>query len=138
KYKRLLSNLQTKANPPFYMNPTGNQSYQKRFLTRFREKTIVKRIEETALFSVENETVYLYTFEGKRYPLFKKLEYIESVCDPNQFFRINRQMLVNLQAIVSFEPYFSRKIILELSITTEQPPIVSRMKVTSFKEWLEK
>ncbi|MEO1418711.1 MAG: LytTR family DNA-binding domain-containing protein [Bacteroidota bacterium] len=138
KYKRLITNLQAKVPAPINLSPTGNQSYQKRFLTRFREKTIVKKIEETALFSVENETVYLYTFEGKRYPLFKKLEYIESVCDPSQFFRINRQMLVNLQAIVSFEPYFNRKIVLELTITTEQPPIVSRTKVTSFKEWLER
>ena len=57
-----------------------------------------------------------YTFEGKRYPLFKKLEYIESVCDPNQFFRINRQMLVNQKAVLSFEAYFNRKIIMELKI----------------------
>ena len=138
KYKRLISNLQAKAPAPIYLNPTESPSYQKRFLTHFREKTIVKRIEETALFSVENETVYLYTFEGKRYPLFKKLEYIESVCDPSQFFRINRQMLVNLQSVVSFEPYFNRKIVLELTVKTEQPPVVSRLKVTSFKEWLER
>ena len=102
-------------------------------VVRLRDAKSVK-----ALFNVKNETVSLHTFEGKKYPLFKKLEYIESVCDPNQFFRINRQMLVNINAVVSFEPYFNRKIVIDLKIKTEQKPIVSRLKVTSFKDWLEK
>ena len=56
-----------------------------------REKTTVKHIDEIALFFVENENVYFHTFDGEKYSLLKKLEYIESVCDPAQFFRINRQ-----------------------------------------------
>ena len=105
---------------------------------QYREKTIVIKVEDIALFQVEHETVYLYTFHGKKYPVFKKLEYIESVCDPNQFFRINRQMLVNLRTVASFEPYFNRKIVLELTVKTEEKPVVSRLKVTAFKEWLER
>ena len=136
KYKRLISNLNTKSRSPIHFLPRGEQAYQKSFLTQFKEKTIIKRVEEIALFSVEYEAVYLYTFEGKKYPLFKKLEYIESVCDPNQFFRINRQMLVNKETIVSFEPYFNRKVAVELTIKTEQNAIVSRLKVAPFKEWL--
>ena len=138
KYRNLLKNLQTRTLPPIHFRPKESQQYQKIFLTHFREKTVIIRVEDIALFSVENETVYLYTFEGKKYPLFKKLEYIESVCDSSQFFRINRQMLVNQKAVLSFEQYFNRKIIIELNIKTKQKPIVSRLKVTSFKEWLEK
>lgn len=107
-------------------------------MAQYREKTIVKNVEDIALFHVEYESVYLYTFDGQKYPVFKKLEYIESVCDPNQFFRINRQMLVNLKAVNSFEPYFNRKIVLELKVKTEEKPVVSRLKVSAFKEWLEK
>ena len=99
---------------------------------------MIKRVEEIALFFVENETVYLYTFAGEKFPLFKTLEYIESVCDPTQFFRINRQMLVNRAAVAAFEPYFNRKIILQLQINLADKAVVSRLKVTSFKEWLER
>ncbi|MEM1124510.1 MAG: LytTR family transcriptional regulator DNA-binding domain-containing protein, partial [Bacteroidota bacterium] len=49
----------------------------------------------------------LYTFDQKKYPLLKKLEYFTSVCDPQQFFRINRQMLINRKAIQSFEPIYN-------------------------------
>lgn len=136
KYKRLLTTINTRRLPNIEFHHQESQT-QKVFLAQYREKTVIKNVEEIALFSVEYETVYLYTFDGKKYPMFKKLEYIESVCDSNQFFRINRQMLVNLNAVVSFEPYFNRKIILELTIKTEEKPVVSRLKVTAFKEWLE-
>jgi len=136
KYKRLLNNLQPSPVSPIAFKTEKEKRYQKSFLTQFREKTIIKRVEEVALFSVEHETVYLYTFAGEKLPLFKKLEYIESVCDPMQFFRINRQMLVSRAAILSFEPYFKRKIVLQLKVKLAEFPIVSRLKVSPFKEWL--
>jgi len=40
-------------------------------------------------------------------------------------------------AVKSFEPYFNRKIVLELKINLADKAIVSRLKVTPFKEWLE-
>jgi len=137
KYKQLINNLQSKNTAPVLIQTDGEKKYQKSFLTQHREKSIIKRVEEIAAFTVENENVYLYTYNKEKYPIFKKLEYIESVCDPDQFFRINRQMLVNREAIQSFEPYFNRKIILQLSITLPEEIVVSRLKVSPFKEWLE-
>ena len=138
KYKRLLTNLQKKNALPVHFPAEPARQYQQTFLTQFREKSLVKRVEEIALFQVENETVYLYSFAGEKFPLFKKLEYIESVCNPEQFFRINRQMLVNRESILAFEPYFNRKITLQLKIKLEENVVVSRLKVTAFKDWLEK
>lgn len=138
KYKRLRSSLQTKSLSPIAIQATPQKQYQQHFLTQYREKSLVQPVKEVALFQVENENVFLHTFTGEKFPLFKKLEYIESVCDPDIFFRINRQMLVNRAAVLSFEPYFNRKIVLQLKVKLEEKPIVSRLKVTSFKEWLEK
>jgi DNA-binding LytR/AlgR family response regulator len=138
KYKKLITGLQTKNPAPVNFQVNQTKQYQKSFLTQFREKSLVKNVEEIALFYVEFDTVHMYTFEGESFPLYKKLEYIESVCDPSQFFRINRQMLVNRKTVVSFEPYFNRKIVLELSIKLEDKAVVSRLKVAPFKEWLEK
>ncbi len=137
KYKKLIANLQTKNLPPIQFQSDPLKKYQQSFLVPYREKTIIKRIEEVALIYVKQEIVYLYTFEGEKFPLLKKLEYIESVVDPDQFFRINRQMLVNRAAVASFEPYFNRKIVLHLNIKLEEKAVVSRLKVTPFKEWLE-
>lgn len=138
KYKKLMAKLQSNFPPPVDFHSLAPKVYQKNFLTQYREKTLIVGIEDIALFTVQNEIVYLYTFEGKKYPLLKKLEYIESVCDTDQFFRINRQMLVNRKAVDSFESYFNRKIAITLKIQLDEKPIVSRLKVTPFKEWLEK
>ncbi len=136
KYKQLISNIQLRNRVPvkFAVHP---KQYQQNFITQFREKTLVIRVEDVLLFSVEHDTVFLYTSIGKKYPLFKKLEYLESVCDPQQFFRINRQMLVNRRAVLSFEPYLNRKIIIQLNIEPQERAVVSRLKVTAFKEWLQ-
>lgn len=138
KYKRMKANLQAKRPIQVLVPSESTQSYQQSFLTQFRQRSLVKRVEEVAFFCVEHEQVYLYTFDGEKFPLFKKLEYIESVCDPNRFYRINRQMLISRDAILSFEPYFNRKIILQLRVQPGEKPIVSRLKVSAFKEWLER
>ena len=137
KYKKWVANLQTKVASPLHLSIESTKTYQQSFLTQYREKSLVKQVKEVALFSVAQENVYLHTFAGEKLPLFKKMEYIESVCDPAQFFRINRQMLVNRAAIISFEPYFNRKVALQLHIKLEELAVVSRLKVSAFKEWLE-
>lgn len=136
KYKRLISNLKNRSSEPIQFKSEG-RAYQQHFLTQAREKTIVKKVDEIAAFAMEYETVYLYTLKGEKFPIFKKLEYIESVVDPYLFFRINRQMLIHREAVTSFEPYHNRKVVLQLSIKMEESPVVSRMKVTPFKDWLE-
>jgi DNA-binding LytR/AlgR family response regulator len=138
KYKRLVSSLQAKNAAPVIMQTLDDKKFQKSFLTQHREKSVIKKVEEIAAFTVEYENVYLYTFEGDKYPIFKKLEYVESVCDPGRFFRINRKVLVNREAIQSFEPYFNRKIILQLRVQLPEQAVVSRLKVSPFKEWLER
>lgn len=135
KYKRLAQTFLSKSATPLQFVSTIH--YQQSFLTQYRDKTLLKYIKDIALFSIEFETVYIYTFTGEKFPLFKNMEYIASVCDPKQFFRINRQMLINKDAVRSIEPYFNRKIIIQTKISLSDKLIVSRLKVTAFKDWLE-
>jgi DNA-binding LytR/AlgR family response regulator len=134
KYKTLQANLKPKTIVEFNkLTP----SFQQNFLSQFKDKTIVFKVDEIACFSIQNEVTYLHSFNAKKSPVYKKIDYIESVCDPKQFFRINRQMLVNRAAINSYQPYFNRKIILNISAKVDEKLIVSRLKVSEFKKWLE-
>ncbi len=135
KYQKLRRNL--KMEVPIALGQE-KASIQKHFLCQFKERTIVVRLEDTAYFSVENDVTYLHTFQNRKHPIFKKLEYIESVTLPDEFYRINRQLLINKKAVESYEPYFNRKIVLNLKVKTKDKPIVSRLKVSDFKKWLEK
>lgn len=139
KYKHLVNSIQSKISsfPKTldFKQPTTN--YQDSFLTQQQEKSVVVYTKDIALFSIESEVVYIYTFDKKRLPVFKKMEYIESVCDPQLFFRINRQMLVNRSNIQAIEPYFNRKVVLHLNVNAREKAVVSRLSVTPLKKWIE-
>jgi len=113
------------------------KSYQKSFIVRSREKMIPLSIENIAFIQLEDEIVYAYKFNGNRAAIFKTINEIENAINPDSFFRINRQMIVNRKAIKHIEPYFNRKVIVNLVISVKNKPIVSRLKVTPFKRWVE-
>lgn len=112
--------------------------YNASFLVRVREKMMPVPVADIAAVSFENEVAILYTLKNERYPLFKTMDELEAALDPAQFFRINRQMIVQRRAITTIEPYFNRKVVLTLLCTPTEKPIVSRLKVTPFLKWVER
>jgi len=137
KYKKLIGTIERKIIHQFdLLNPPAT-NYQDHFLTQYREKSIVIYTKDIALFSLEYKTTFIYTYDNKKYPLYKGMDYFESVCNPKQFYRINRQMLVHKNTVTSFENYPNRKILLHLTIPFTKKVIVSRLKVSDFKRWLK-
>jgi len=108
------------------------------FLVKFREKMYPVAVRDIAAVALENEVVYLYTFNKDKHAVFRPIDDVEATLDPQSFFRINRQMILNREAILEMEPFFNRRVIVTLKITTSERPLVSRLKVTSFLEWVEK
>jgi DNA-binding LytR/AlgR family response regulator len=90
------------------------------------------------LFHLEYETVNIYCSNNKKYRVFKRLDEIQSILDDKQFFRINRQMIINRDAVREIVPYFNRKVIVKTAFPIPEKAVVSRLKVTSFLSWLEK
>lgn len=118
------------------IQPTNH--YNTSFLVRVREKMMPVSVADIAAIAFEHEVACLYTIKNERYPLFKTMDELEVALDPAQFFRINRQMIVQRRAISAIEPYFNRKVVLTLFCTPTEKPIVSRLKVTPFLKWVEK
>lgn len=112
--------------------------YNTSFLVRVREKMVPIAVADIGMIAFEHEIAYLYTLKNEKHPLFKTMDEIEAALDPSQFFRINRQMIVHRPAIVEVEPYFNRKVTLTLRCNPLEKPIVSRLKVPVFLNWLEK
>jgi two-component system, LytTR family, response regulator LytT len=111
---------------------------QSSFLVRFREKMYPVAIRDIAAIALEKEVVYIYTYNKEKYALFRPIDDIEAALDPQTFFRINRQMILNRDAILEIEPFFNRRVIVTLKVPTAERPLVSRLKVTPFLEWVEK
>jgi two-component system, LytTR family, response regulator LytT len=91
--------------------------------------------DKIALFYIEDNTVFAYTFDQKRHLLSHKLDALEYTFSPT-FFRANRQFLVNRKAIKDASHYFNRKIVINLSLPFNEQIIVGKLKVTAFLDWL--
>ena len=114
-----------------------HKNFRKSILVQSKECYIPISIENIALFFLTNDIVYAHCSDNKRYSIFKTMEEIEVNLDPEQFYRINRQIILNRKSIKEIQPYINRKLIVKTSVQTSEQLIVSRLKVTSFLKWIE-
>lgn len=111
-----------------------------------KEKTTLSRIlvkigynlkivmtSEVSCFYSENKIVYLQTAE-RSFPTDFSLEELENVLDELQFFRVNRQFMINLNYIKSIHTSPIYKV--EMTCQPDAEITVSRDRVKDFKDWL--
>lgn len=110
---------------------------KKSFLVFKNNKYIIVPTENIAFFFVKHESPVIKSFDKQEYFLSHSLEQIQSLVSENQFFRLNRQYLVNFNAIKEVEHYFARKLLVNLVIPVSEKLIVSKEKVTGFLHWLD-
>lgn len=99
------------------------------------DKIIPINIDTIALFYIEDDYVFAYTFDQKSHILSQKMESLEHNFYP-QFFRANRQFLVNRKAIKDASHYFNRKVLVNLNLPFKEQITVGKVKVTTFIDWL--
>jgi two-component system, LytTR family, response regulator LytT len=99
------------------------------------DKIIPLEGDKIAFFFVEDEQVFAFGFDQKKYPLSQKLDGLEKTFAP-LFFRANRQFLVNRKAVKDASHFFNRKVVVNLSISFPERIIVGKLKVTAFVDWL--
>ncbi|MFB6317168.1 LytR/AlgR family response regulator transcription factor [Saccharicrinis sp. FJH54] len=112
--------------------------YKKRFLIQLGEKIRKVEIGEIAYFFVLEKAVYLRTFQGKSYPVDYTLDKLESLINPEKFFRINRKYIVSIESINNMVAYSRSRVKLELIPVAddERDTIVSIDRSGDFKKWL--
>jgi DNA-binding LytR/AlgR family response regulator len=64
------------------------------------------------------------------------LDALEQMLDPRQFFRINRQYIINLDAIKEMRAYSKARVLIKLEPPVKDPPLVSSDRSADFKLWL--
>jgi two-component system response regulator LytT len=104
-------------------------------LVNYKDRIIPVKTEQIALFYIQFEETNLLTFDGKNYVINKKMEELERNCG-DDFFRVNRQVLLNRKAVKDAAHFFSRKMVINLNITFKETITISKEKTTPFLEWL--
>ena len=111
------------------------RAWKTRFMVKLGEhiKSIVT--DDIEFFYAEGRNVYLYTKQNRKFIIDYKLEELEDLLDPVQFFRVNRSFILNINAIDDVVVYSSSRLKITPHLTFDKEIIVSREKVNSFKDW---
>ncbi|MCT4601670.1 MAG: LytTR family DNA-binding domain-containing protein [Marinifilum sp.] len=111
------------------------KDYKTRFMVKVGEKLKSFRAENIELFYAEGRDVFILLEEGKRYIIDYKMEELQDLLDPKQFYRISRSFIVNINAINDVLVHSNSRLKVVLNTDCERELIVSREKVNSFKNW---
>ena len=111
---------------------------------RFKERLLIKRgqqlsylkTESTAYCYADGKLCYAVDFSSNKYLLESNLSQLEEQLQPNKFYRINRHLLINIEAVSKVHVWLGGRLKLELLPSTNSDTVVSRERVNGFKEWL--
>ena len=112
--------------------------------SRFRERLLIKRgqqlsylkTELTAYCYADGKLCYAVDFSNNKYLLENNLSQLEEQLQPTKFYRINRHLLINIEAVSKVHTWLGGRLKLELLPSVKADTVVSRERVSGFKEWL--
>ena len=84
----------------------------------------------------QSEPRQLAEWEEKRLYQRHWSEQLEEQLSPRQFYRVNRQLLVNIESIKKIHTWLGGRLKLELDPVSQTDTVVSREKVSGFKDWI--
>jgi len=116
-----------------------NTGHKTRFLIKVGEHYRSIQTSEISCFYIFERATFIKTFSDKEYSVDYSLDYLYKKIDPDRFFRINRNCIVNINAISDILSYSSSR--LKIKLNSDKPIydlIVSKDKVSEFKKWIDK
>ena len=113
------------------------RKYKDRFLVKVGSKLVPVLTADVAYFQSADGSTEMILDSGKKLIVDQTLDQLETVLNPSQFFRFNRQFIGNIGSIDSIHQYFKGKLKLKLKPNPKADVIVSREKARSFKNWID-
>jgi DNA-binding LytR/AlgR family response regulator len=117
---------------------TGKEKLIKtRFMVKLGDHIRSVTTDQISLFYADGRDVYLITNQLKKFIIDYTLENLEEVLDTKMFYRLNRSYIININSVQDVVVYSNSRLKITPTIKWEQEIIVSREKVSEFKEWFD-
>jgi len=113
------------------------KQYKTRFLVKIGSSIDTIQTVDIQFFETKDSMSFLNTKNGHRYPIDYTLEQLESLLEPKDFFRINRKVILHIQAVEKTNTYFNGRLSITAKKLEGDARIVSRERVGDFKRWLD-
>ena len=135
-YRKFFQQLRLPGLVDLLTNLTASTG-KKSFLVFKSNKYFNVPTENIAFFYIKYESAMIMCFDRQEYFVNYSLEQIQNLLPEKQFYRLNRQYLINFNAVREVEHYFARKLLVTAAIPVKDKLIVSKEKVTEFLRWLD-
>ena len=112
------------------------KEYKQRFLVKNGQNLTSIDVSDIAYFFSEEGVNQFYVFSNKKHIVENTLDELELFLNPKDFFRINRKLIVSIQAIQKISPHFNSRLKLSLTPQYRDEILVARERVSDFKAWL--
>jgi two-component system response regulator LytT len=124
----LIEDLRKQARQP---------EFRSQFLAKYHQQLISVDASDVSYFYEKEGTTYLYSRDKNRYVVDYSLDILEEFLEPNHFFRINDQFIVEVRAVSQIHSYLNGQLKVDLdSGGIAQDIAVSRDRIKDFKEWI--
>ena len=114
-----------------------NKEYKTRFLVKLGQTIDTIPTDEIHHFETKESLSFLVTNKGNRYLIDYTLDQLETMLHPQNFFRINRKIILHIQSIQKVSTYFNSRLSIATKYLDNEARIVSRDRVNDFKKWLD-
>lgn len=114
----------------------NEKSYKERFSIKIGQQLKIVNIQEIECFFSENKGTYLHTTQNRDYLVDTTLEQLEDELSPKEFFRVSRKFIISLCAIKEILVHSNSRLKIILNTYKNTEIIVSRERVSDFKNWI--
>lgn len=114
------------------------KEYRKRFLVKHGQKLVSVEVEDIAYFFSDGRLNFFKTYDNRKFVVDYTMDELNEMLDPEKYFRISRSFYISVDSVSQIHDYFGNRLMLHLKPETDKEAIVSREKVTDFKNWLGK
>lgn len=101
------------------------------------DRMIPVSVKEIAFLHSEEHQCVLYLKRGKTHCIDMSLDAIQKRLPSEHFFRVNRQYIVALDAVVDLTFWFTGKMVVNLNMPVPERVVLPRARISSFKQWLQ-
>jgi two-component system, LytTR family, response regulator len=114
-----------------------NKTYKERFMVKVGDHIRSVTIDQVLFFFADGRDVYIVTSQLRKFIIDFTLESLEEVLNPKNFFRVNRSYILHIPFIQDVMVYSNSRLKISTQPIWDKEIIVSREKVSEFKEWFD-
>lgn len=117
-------------------SPAPQTTSGRTLLVHQRDKIIPVPYSDIAYFYYNGALVSATLANGTAYALTCALDDLETETDPAQFFRANRQFIINAAYVADIQHGTARKLVVHMTTPAPRDIVVSKARSTAFLRWI--